>query len=744
MVTFLCLFGFLYSAFTVVIADAQLHNPYSVLRTHLLANYQTAKSSEEEKNKTTIQESLLSALTKKIKLSDYEKHQVALTILEKTTVPQATLSEETIHDLTLFFYDFGKRNFTVFEKIRRTQTALGDCSLAHMLITPTTDTAELKKRQDFIAYLVMHKPFREKLKKQIKAFAQCEDELLSLWNNQDIVYGKNVRDTAYDGDFTRWINKSNPEFWLDMKRVEKELVIAVSICMVFLFPSILAKFIAEPFIFPIINKLKQASPGLVKALTPTSSSTTSSSSQSNNTSLPASTTISGKKLALGGLLSALFVYSLSASRIIAEVKNRIQVVSHIKQRFTSLVTYVKALEEIRDTFEAFSEATPLFSPLHSLSVTDPKAQEFIEHLHSNTFTNNNKPYFLSLVGSVLYTLPRFLSLKDSFNESMHAIGLLDAFISIAELYEEGRNPHVGWNFPIYLQAPTPHLSLKHFWHPMLNPAVAVPSSVALGHPDHQNMVLTGPNAGGKSTILKGIILSALLSQTIGIAPCQKAYLTPFKTIQTHLNIIDDLGSAKSMFRAEVNRAQHLLSSIDMLEKEEHALIALDEMFNSVTPQEGEATAYSTGRYLAHYPNVMTLLVTHFPRLTQLPEATNGVYENYKVTVERNEDGSFHYPFTLEQGPSNQVIALELLKQDGFDPHILSYAYHHLERDLVGKKAHAQKKRVEQYYRSLHEQVEDKIKSYKKQEYYPSFKNIFSKDTKVTTGQEQKAAEHYHS
>ena len=44
---------------------------------------------------------------------------------------------------------------------------------------------------------------------------------------------------------------------------------------------------------------------------------------------------------------------------------------------------------------------------------------------------------------------------------------------------------------------------------------------------NKTVLITGPNAGGKSTIIKSIVLSAYLSQTLTLAACKKIKLTPF-------------------------------------------------------------------------------------------------------------------------------------------------------------------------------------------------------------------------
>ena len=81
---------------------------------------------------------------------------------------------------------------------------------------------------------------------------------------------------------------------------------------------------------------------------------------------------------------------------------------------------------------------------------------------------------------------------------------------------------------------------------------------SIKHKYPNNVVITGPNAAGKSTFIKALSLSILFSQTICIVPASNFVLTPFTLINTYLNIPDCKGK-ESLFEAEMNRVfRHFL------------------------------------------------------------------------------------------------------------------------------------------------------------------------------------------
>ena len=86
-----------------------------------------------------------------------------------------------------------------------------------------------------------------------------------------------------------------------------------------------------------------------------------------------------------------------------------------------------------------------------------------------------------------------------------------------------------------------------------------------------NAIITGPNAGGKSTFIKSLCLAIIFSQTLTVAPSSKFALTPFSLISTYLNIPDAKGK-ESLFEAEMRRSLEYINSIRSLSKKKFSLL----------------------------------------------------------------------------------------------------------------------------------------------------------------------------
>ena len=239
--------------------------------------------------------------------------------------------------------------------------------------------------------------------------------------------------------------------------------------------------------------------------------------------------------------------------------------------------------------------------------------------------------------------------------------LLDAVVAI----EETRLSN-GFCFVDFVEGSQKAYEADGLFHPCLVGKV-VTNSVNLSK---KNMILTGPNAGGKSTLLKSILISALLSQSTGIAPCARLRHTPFHLVRSQINVPDCKGS-QSLFEAEMFRCKDSLEKLRVLgHNKSPSLVVMDEIFSSTNVVEGISGAFAVAKALASLESNITVISTHFAYLCKLAKTTH--FTNYKMQVDMRND-EIRYPYLMVPGISKQFVALELLKKNGFDASIIDDA-----------------------------------------------------------------------
>ena len=271
--------------------------------------------------------------------------------------------------------------------------------------------------------------------------------------------------------------------------------------------------------------------------------------------------------------------------------------------------------------------------------------------------------------------------KDEYVNMLKASYWIDVMCNIALIATKRSKTY---SMAKFIQNKSPRLDLSGFIHPCIDheKGDAVKNNMSMGTTDGSKpcIIITGPNAGGKSTSIKSIIISIILAQTFTIVPAEHAKLTPFYFLSSQVNIPDCKGK-ESLFEAEMNRCKSHLDVLHDLSKLKEttdsnnafSFIVMDEIFNSTNPIEGIAGAYAVLEKLASYDRNLAIITTHYLYLTKLCKTSRNVFKAYRMNVNINEDGSITYPYKLTPGVSRQYIALELLRLNNFDPEIIERA-----------------------------------------------------------------------
>jgi DNA mismatch repair protein MutS len=282
-------------------------------------------------------------------------------------------------------------------------------------------------------------------------------------------------------------------------------------------------------------------------------------------------------------------------------------------------------------------------------------------LDSNTF--KHEPTTFSIQGRAIAAYHIMQEVKGEFAPMLHAVGELDAFAAVATVFKFHQNKPAHFSFATIINSYTPYLKATNFWHPCLDPEHAITNTVEISADTSPNIVITGPNTGGKTTILKALLANILLAQTFGICTGELE-LAPYARIHCHMNLTDDIASGTSLFKAEVNHAKKLIESVKGLREGEFAFIVMDEAFRSTAPEQGEQASYKFAAQLAQNKQSNFLIATHYHKLTDLESDLKGAFRNYHVGIILHDDGSFTRTFQFERGASTVNIALALLKEEG--------------------------------------------------------------------------------
>lgn len=309
--------------------------------------------------------------------------------------------------------------------------------------------------------------------------------------------------------------------------------------------------------------------------------------------------------------------------------------------------------QIADRFEELCKSYSIQN-VFNISQVDKEAAELEKELRSGRYKNKNTIFFQTpLVHSFLYKLyEKQMKLASVFA----CIAELDAYNAIATKILESKNNNNKFCFVNFIDNKDPKIVSKGFWN------VLVEKPVVNDIAEDKHVILTGPNAGGKTTSIRSILQNIVLGQTYGVAAAEKFNFTMFDVIHSYLNVSDDLIAGLSLFKSEVKRAQDVLQRIKSLEEGKKYFFALDELFTGTAAEDGETCAYEFIKRISEFKGVQFIYATHFDKLKQLGK-DNDKCENYKVNAPtKDANDKLVYPFTLSQGANEARVALDIAKE----------------------------------------------------------------------------------
>ena len=185
----------------------------------------------------------------------------------------------------------------------------------------------------------------------------------------------------------------------------------------------------------------------------------------------------------------------------------------------------------------------------------------------------------------------------------------------------------------------------------------------------KNMVITGPNASGKTTFLKTTMINIIFTQQTGLGFYSACVLHPYTHIHSYLNIPDTSGR-DSLFQAESRRCKEILDIIETSDvKESRHLCTFDELYSGTNPEEATKSAYSFLVYLAKNSNVDFILTTHYTSICSRIKKTKNI-ENWKMDAIYLENEEIQYTYKIKKGVSKIQGAIKVLKDMKYPKEII--------------------------------------------------------------------------
>ena len=201
-------------------------------------------------------------------------------------------------------------------------------------------------------------------------------------------------------------------------------------------------------------------------------------------------------------------------------------------------------------------------------------------------------------------------------------------------------------------------------YPLLPTTNAIGNNVTLD----KNIIITGPNAAGKTTLIKAVLINTLLCQQFGCGYFKKAKVYPYHVLSSYINIPDTSGR-DSLFQAEATRCKAILDDV-MMDTDVRHLCIFDELFSGTNPYEAISAATAYLKCIGERKNIKFVLTTHFLDLCNRLDLVDNV-KNMQMQVDEDNTLDFKYSYKIIDGISKVKGGIKVFRDLGYPESIIN-------------------------------------------------------------------------
>ena len=196
----------------------------------------------------------------------------------------------------------------------------------------------------------------------------------------------------------------------------------------------------------------------------------------------------------------------------------------------------------------------------------------------------------------------------------------------------------------------------------------VPNDAFLSSSQQQIALITGPNMAGKSTYIRQVALITLMAQIGCFVPAKKCKLGVVDRIFSRVGANDELSKGNSTFMVEMNETANILNNAT-----DKSLIILDEIGRGTSTYDGLSIAWAVVEYIHGDGDrgPKTLFATHYHEITKLEETLQRL-SNFRVCVKEWKDEVI-FVRRIERGAADKSYGIQVARLAGLPGEVIERA-----------------------------------------------------------------------
>lgn len=316
--------------------------------------------------------------------------------------------------------------------------------------------------------------------------------------------------------------------------------------------------------------------------------------------------------------------------------------------------------------------------------TTPIVEQLVQDLERAIDVKNERK-----AAGMKLVFAKFDSMRSVWMAATHATAMLDALGSLAQIASQPGfcRPRIVDCLP----SSKPGIEVIQGRHPCVEVTHSggdfIPNDLTLGRKfessENNNgvgpvdessvLLLSGPNMGGKSTLLRQTCLITILAQVGSFVPAEKCTLTPVDRIFTRLGASDRILCGQSTFFVELAETAAAVRGATR-----RSLVIMDELGRGTSTFDGTAIASATVQHLVERNKCLTLFATHYHSLLEDWKNDRSIRLGHmECVVEDNDDGSetnnITFLYTLGEGPCPKSFGVNVARLAGLPDDVLERA-----------------------------------------------------------------------
>ena len=289
---------------------------------------------------------------------------------------------------------------------------------------------------------------------------------------------------------------------------------------------------------------------------------------------------------------------------------------------------------------------------------------------------------------------KFDSYRSTWMACVHATAMLDALGSLAQIAVQP-----GFTRPLIVDCPPsskPGVEIIQGRHPCVDSTHSggdfIPNDLVLGRQivseensfaednatsddESSVLLLSGPNMGGKSTLLRQTCLISILAQIGSYVPAERCALTPVDRIFTRLGASDRILCGQSTFFVELAETSAAVRGATR-----RSLVIMDELGRGTSTFDGTAIASATVNHLVEKNKCLSLFATHYHSLLEDWKNETSIKLGHMECIVEEDDNddaekkhNITFLYTLGDGPCPKSFGVNVARLAGLPDDVLQKA-----------------------------------------------------------------------